>query len=197
MAVACYGTVWYAASSFLSTCAIWSLRFVFSLVISPRYLYVPVRSSSICPSVNLGLYLVFLIIIVWLFSFPNLMWYFSATLLVVSSSFYFSLGLVSRSRTSSIHSRHAMLVSMLGILIPRSVPFISLFISSISSAYWGTDNTPPCLMLSLIAIFLVGPYFVWTVAVRVSFCFLLVEHIFEFSPLLCITYMIASIQALL
>ena len=53
-----------------------------------------------------------------------------------------------------------MLVSVLGILIPRSVPFISLFISSISSAYWSTDSTPPCLMLSLMVIFLVGPYFV-------------------------------------
>ena len=141
--------------SLLSICAIWSLRFVFLFIISPSYLYVPVRSSSICPSVNLGFSLVFLIIIVWLFSFPNLMWYFSATLLVMSSSFCFSLGLVS-SRTSSIHSRHAMLVSVLGILIPRSVPFIPLSISSISSVSWSTDSTPPCLMLSLMVIFLVA-----------------------------------------
>ena len=64
-------TVWYAASSFLSICVIWSLGFVFSFIISPRYLYVPVRSSSICPSVNLGFSLVFPIIIVWLFSFSE------------------------------------------------------------------------------------------------------------------------------
>ena len=72
------------------------------------------------------------------------MWYFSATLLVMLSSSCLSSGLVSWSRTSSIHSRHAILVSVLGILIPRSVPWIYLFISSISSAYWSTERTPPC-----------------------------------------------------
>ena len=51
-------------------------------------------------------------------------------------------------------------------------------------------------MLSLILIFLVGPYFVWMVAVKFSFSFLMVDHIFVFNPLLYITYMIASIHAL-
>ena len=126
------------------------------------------------------------------------MWYFSATLLVMSGSSCFPSGLVSRSRTSSIHSRHAILVSVLGILIPRSVPWISLFISSIGNAYWSTERTPPCLMLSLILIFLVGPYFVWMVAVKFSFSFLLVDHIFVSSPLFFyITYIFASIHALL
>ena len=137
--------VWKAASSFLSICFICSLRFVLSFIISPRYLYVVVRSSVICPSVNWGLSLAFPIIIVWPFSLLNLMWYFSTTLLVMLSSSCISSGLVSRSRTSSIHSRHAILVSVLCILIPRSFPWISLFISSISSAYCSTERTPPCL----------------------------------------------------
>ena len=135
--------VWKAVSSFLSSCFIWSLRFVLSFIISPRYLYVVVRSSVICSYVNCGLSLVFPIMFVWHFPLLNLMWYFSATLLMLSSS-CFSSGLVSRSTTSSIHSRHTILVSVLCILIPRSVPWISLFISSISSAYRSTERTPPC-----------------------------------------------------
>ena len=114
----------------------------------------------------------------------------------MSSRVCFSFALVSRMRTSSIHRRHATLVFVLGILIPRVVPCISLFISSISRAYCSTDRTPPCRMLSLIWIFLVGPNFVWIVAVRFSLSFFIIAHIWEFIPLLIITYMMASIHAL-
>ena len=51
-------------------------------------------------------------------------------------------------------------------------------------------------MLSLIWIFLVGPDFVWIVAVRFSLSFLIIAQIWEFIPLLFITYMMASIHAL-
>ena len=44
--------------------------------------------------------------IVWLFSFPNFIWYFLVTLLVMSSRVCFSFALVSRMRTSSFHRRH-------------------------------------------------------------------------------------------
>ena len=92
----------------------------------------------------------------------------------MSSRVCFSFTLVSRMRTSSIHRRHATLVFVLGILIPRLVPCISLFISSISRAYCSTDRTHPCRMLSLIWIFLVGPNFVWIVAVRFSLSFFII-----------------------
>ena len=41
----------------------------------------------------------------------------------------------------------------------------------------------PCRMLSLIGIFLVGPTFVWIVAVRFSLSFFIIVHIWEFIPL--------------
>ena len=65
----------------------------FSLITYPRYWYVLLRYSSICSSVNLGHSLVSSIIIVWLFFFSK----FGVVLLVMSCSFRFSLGLVSRS----------------------------------------------------------------------------------------------------
>ena len=186
---------WYAASTFPSICFSWSLRLSFSLTISPRYLYFSVGSTCICPRVSLGCSLVLPMVRDWLFSFPNLM-YFSATFSVMSSNFCFSFGFVSSSSTSSIHSRHAIFVGVSGISIPRSVSCISLFISSMRRAYCRTDSTPPCRMLSLIVIFLVGPYLVWMFAVRFSFSFLMICQSFEFTPLLYMTYSMASIHAL-
>ena len=80
---------------------------------------------------------------------------------VMSSSFCFSLGFVSSSSTSSIHSRHAIFVDVSEISIPRSMSCISLFISSMRKAYCRTDSTPPCRILSLIVIILVGPHYGW------------------------------------
>ena len=56
------------------------------------------------------------------------------------------------------------------------VHLIFLVVSSISSAYRRKDSTLPCLKLTLMGIFLVGLYFVWMVAVRFSFDFLMVNH---------------------
>ena len=134
---------WYVASTFPSICFIWSFRFSFSFTVSPRYLYLSVGSICICPSENFGWSLVLPIVRDRLFSFPNLMWYFSAILSVLSISSCFSLGLVSSSSTSSILSRQASLVVVSGISIPRSFSCTYLLISSMGRAYCSIDSTPP------------------------------------------------------
>ena len=168
---------WYAASTFPSICFSWSFGLSFSLTISSKYLHFSVGSTCICPRVNFGCLLVLPMVRDWLFSFPNLMWYFSATFSVMSSNFCFSLGFVSSGSRSSIHSRHAIFVGVSEISIPRSISCISLFISSMRRAYCVTDSTPPCRILSLVVIFLVGPYLVWMVAVRFSFIFLMISRV--------------------
>ena len=77
---------WYAASTFPSICFSWSFRVSFSLTISPRYLYFSVGSTCICPRVIFGCSLVLPMVRDWLFSFPNLMWYFSHALLDTGST---------------------------------------------------------------------------------------------------------------
>ena len=59
--------------------------------------------------------------------------------------------------TSSIHSRHPCIWLPPIFVIPVFSSLISLAISSMRFAYWITDSTPPCLMLSLIFIGLVFP----------------------------------------
>ena len=68
-------------------------------------------------------------------------------------------------------------------------------ISFISAAYCVTDNTPPCLMLSLMLIVLVLPYFVLILAFRSLFRISVASHSAPFIPILCMMYIMASIQA--
>ena len=64
--------------------------------------------------------------------------------------------------------------------------FLSSFdISSIRVAYTMADKTPPCLMLSLILIFLVRPYLVCIFAVRFEFSFFIILWFFPSIPFFC------------
>ena len=72
----------------------------------------------------------------------------------------------------------------------------SLVISSMRVAYSITDSTPSCLMLSLMLIFLVSPYLVCILAVRLGFIFFIILRCLSWTPFLCRAYMIASRHAL-
>ena len=126
-------------------------------IVVPRYLYVVTFSRSICPSLN-GVSGVFPIVIVWLFSWPNLIWYLFAISSVMFSIFWSSFLFLWISATSSIHRRHPPTVWLPIWVVPIFSFCISLAISSIRLAYSITDSTPPCLMLSLIFMVLVFPY---------------------------------------
>ena len=76
--------------------------------------------------------------------------------------------------------------------------FISLLISSISVAYWVTASTPPCLMLLLILMPIMGlvmPCLVVMVAVRFWLRRSVRSHVAPLHPCLFITYMMASSHA--
>ena len=62
---------------------------------------------------------------------------------------------------------------------PSPLLQISLDISSIRIAYFMTDNMPPCFMLSLILISLVGPYLVCMLAVSWEFSFFTMVRFFR------------------
>ena len=72
---------------------------------------------------------------------------------------------------SSIHSRGSTVVSW-SAFMPRFLFCSSLAISSINVAYSMNNNTPPCLMLSMIFIGSVKPYLVWVLAVSFEYSFL-------------------------
>ena len=94
--------------------------------------------------------------------------------------------------TSSTHSRHVELVSMF-VWVVHLALFISLLISSISVAYWVTASTPPCLMLLLILMPIMGlvmPCFVVMVAVRFWLRRSVRSHVAPLHPCLFITYML-------
>ena len=76
-----------------------------------------------------------------------------------------------------IHSRSLSFSPFLS-SSPMSFLLISLVISSIRVAYSMTDSTPPCRILSLIVIFLVGPYLVCICAVSPVFSFLIISRFF-------------------
>ena len=65
----------------------WSSIVPLLLIVIPRYLYVSVLSITMVPSLNLGSWF-FPIVIVWLFSLPNLVWYLLDTSSVISSIFW-------------------------------------------------------------------------------------------------------------
>ena len=169
----------------------WSFRLPLLFIICPRYLYLSVTSSSISPS--LAVFLVFCppLFVMLLLAFPNSMWYFLVVWFVMSSIFYSSSWDVDINKTSSTHSRQAILVLFSSISIPIGSFWMSLLISSISTPYSSTDSTPPCLMLSFIFIFLVSPYFVAIFAVGFSLSFFIILQCLSFMPCLCITYIIA------
>ena len=86
---------------------------------------------------------------------------------------------------------------MLFVFTPSSYLLISSAISSIITvAYISTESTPPCLMLSLIFISLVLPYFVFIVAVRLVFMSFVICQFSVSIPLLFSTYSSASSHAL-
>ena len=153
---------------------------------------------SICPSLN-GVSGVFPIVIVWLFSWPNLIWYLFAISSVMSKIFWSSFlfyGLMLH-RPSIGGTPPPPTVRIPIWVVPIFSFCISLAISSIRLAYSITDSTPPCLMLSLIFMVLVFPYCVLIVAVRFSLiCFSMFQS-FPFSPLLYSAYRIAFSHMLL
>ena len=73
--------------------------------------------------------------------------------------------------TSSIHRSESIVIFPF-VFRPSPFSFSSFDISSIRAAYSITDSTPPCLILSLILIFLVRLYLVCNFAVRLEFSFL-------------------------
>ena len=155
---------------FLSISAIWSDRLPLLFRISPRYSYVGTSSSS-SPFSFRELFFPFPLFITLHFAAPNCMWYLLATWLVTSSiSCSFSRSWWIR-HTSSIH-RSESRVMFACVTYPRFLCLSSLAISSISDAYSITDSTPPCLILSLICIFLVSPCLVCILAVRLELRFL-------------------------
>ena len=120
------------------------------------------------------------------FAAPNCMWYLLATRLVTSSiSCSFSRSWWIR-HTSSIH-RSESRVMFACVTHPRFLCLSSLAISSISVAHSITDSTPPCLILSLICIFLVSPCLVCILAVRLELRFLIILKFFPFTPFWCRT----------
>ena len=137
-------------------------------------------------------------VIDWLFSFPNLMWYLFAISLVVFNIFLSSSLSWWIRATSSIRSIHPGIMLFHSFWFPmvNSCTCSSFDMSSIRFAYSMTDRTPPCLMLSLILIVLVGPYCVFMVAVRLLFISRAILQFLPVRPLLRIVYIIAFSQAL-
>ena len=164
----------------------WSSMLPLLFMVMPRYLYVLVCSSGWSPIV-ISVFRFFLLrIIDWLFSFPNLMWHLLARSFVVWNILWSSSLSWWIRATSSIHSRHPDIVLFHSVWFPIFRSCSSFDISSIRFAYSMTDRTPPCLMLSLMLIILVGPYWVFMVAVRFLFSSPAIRQFFPVRPLLCI-----------
>ena len=196
LSFAMWSIVWYATSTFPSSIFMWSSRFPLLLIISPRYFYLSVPSISISPSFC-SVWTLLPIFITLLFSFPNTMQYLLEISFVMSSIFCISWALLLIRTTSSMYSRHPSLgCDVLFVFTPSSYLLISSAISSITVAYISTESTPPCLMLSLIFISLVLPYFVFIVAVRLVFMSFVICQFYVSIPLLFSTYSIASSHAL-
>ena len=143
-----------------------------------------------------GLVVLFPIFSILLLADPNSMWYLFANSFVILSIFCSSLGSLLIKATSSIHSKHpigSLVQSMLG---PIYSLIISLFMSSISRAYWITDSTPPYLMLSFMLICRVLPCLVFKVAFRLLLSYFTNFHVGRSVPSLCMTYRMASSHAL-
>ena len=123
------------------------------------------------------------------------MWYLFATWLVISS---ISCSL-SRSwwmrQTLSIQSSDSRVI-FVSVLYPRFLCFDILAISSIRVAYYIIDSTLPCLMLSLMLIFLVSSYLIWILVVRFESSVFIILRVFPSTPLVFKAYSIASSQAL-
>ena len=123
------------------------------------------------------------------------MWYLSTTWLVTSSI----VCRASRSwwirHTSSIHRSESIVIFPF-VFRPSPISFSFLDISSIRAAYSITDRTPPCLILSLILIFLVRPYLVCIFAVSLEFSFFAILRFLPSIPFLWRVYSSESSQAL-
>ena len=166
---------------FFSISSKWSDRLPLLFMISPRYLYLGTSSSTSSFSVR-ALFFPFPLLITLHFAAPNWIWYLFATWLVISS---ISCSL-SRSwwmrQTSSIHNSESRVI-FVSVLYPRFLCFNSLAISSIRVAHSITDSTPPCLMLSLMLIFLVSPYLVWILAVKFELSYFIILSFFSFNSI--------------
>ena len=124
------------------------------------------------------------------------MWYIHATSFVIFNIFWSSSGLLLINATSSIHRRQPIGSFVQLSFGPIFSFMISLLISSMRRAYWITDRTPPCLMLSFIWISLVFPCLVFSVAFRLLFSSFTSFQVGRSVPSFCMTYSIASSHAL-
>ena len=94
----------------------------------------------------------FALFILLLFGFPNYMCYFLVVWFVDSSISCSSSFDVAMSTTTSTRRRHGALVPLSSISIPSGFFSRSLFISSITTPYSNTNNTPPCRSLMWISL---------------------------------------------
>ena len=129
------------------------------------------------------------------FAAPNCMWYLLDTWLVTSSISCSFSRLWWIRHTASIHRNESRMMFAC-VTYPRFLCLSSLAISSISVAYSITDSTPPCLILSLICIFLISPCLVCILAVRLELRFLIIFRFIPFTPFSCRAKIIASSRAL-
>ena len=169
-----------APFTFLSVSLMWSTRFPLLFMVSPRYLYVG-TSSRISPFSVRELLFPLPLLMTFHLAAPNWMWYLFATWLVMFSISCSFSGLWWIRHTSSIHSRESRVI-FVWVTYPIFLCFSSLAISSMRVAYSITERTPPCLMLSLMFIFLVSPYLVWILAVRFELRFLIVLRFLPSMP---------------
>ena len=149
----------------------WSDRLPLLFIISPRYLYLG-TSSSVSPFSLSAFFLPLPLLITLHFAAPNWMWYLLATWFVTSSISCSLFRSWCIRHTSSIQSSESRVI-FASVTYPRFFSFNSFDISSMRVSYSMTDNTPPCLMLSLMLILLVRPYLVCILAVRFELIFFL------------------------
>ena len=183
-----------APFTFLSISLMWSARVPLLFMVSPRYLHVG-TSSRVSPFSVRELFFPLPLFITLHLAAPNWMWYSFATWLVMFSISCSLSGLWWIRHTSSIHSRESRVI-FVWVSYPSLLCFSSLAISSMKVAYSIMERTPPCLILSLILIFLVSPYLVWILAVRLELRFLIILKFLPSTPFWYRAYSIASSHAL-
>ena len=159
----------------------------------PRYLYVVVLSRFICPSLN-GVSGCVPIVMVWLFPAQIL-----GGIFLIFHRLYLAFFGVHLCFCGLEPHRPSIIDIPVFWLSPIFViPVFSSLISLARFAYSITDNTPPCLMLSLVWLLSVWCFHIWFRFSRLGFClcFLLGSNSFSFSPLLLRAYSMAFSHAL-
>ena len=138
-----------------------------------------------------GLVVLFPIFSILLLADPNSMWYLFATSFVILSIFCISFWSLLIRATSYGIQLVLLRSSFWGLYLNSLI--ISLFMSSISTAYWISDST---LMLSFMLICRVLPCLVFRVAFRLLLSSFTNFHVGRSVPSLCMTYRMASSHAL-